>query len=231
MLSKLIDFVKNFPKNKIPNNLSTQHGLLHIMHTMKTYLKILSVIILIPTLSGCLGIFLGAAATTGVVAAGESSVGTQVDDTKLYWAIKGLFLNKDAQDLFAGVNVKVIEGRVILTGKVKNGDTGVDAVKLAWQPEGVREVVNEIQVIEEPTLKEIAKSKWIKAQIFARITATKDIRSLNYSIEVVNGVVYLMGIAQDTDELNIVTDIASTVKGVEKVVSHVRVKNDPSREK
>jgi osmotically-inducible protein OsmY len=213
-----------------PYALAIYLSLLHII-PMKTYIKILALILVLPTLWGCPFVFLGAAATTGVVAAGESTVGTQIDDTKLYWQIKSLFLNKDAQDLFAGVNVKVIEGRVILTGKVKNADASVDAVKLAWQPEGVREVVNEIQIIEEQSLGEIAKSKWIKAQVIAKITATKDVRSLNYSVEVVNGVVYLMGIAQDTDELNIVTDIASTVKGVEKVVSHVKVKNDPSRER
>lgn len=198
---------------------------------MKKYIKLVLLLLLAPALSGCLALFVGAAATTGIVSGQESSVGTQVDDTKLYWEIKGLFLNKDAQDLFAGVSVKVVEGRVLLTGKVKNADTSVDAVKLAWQPEGVREVVNEIQIIEEPTLKEIAQSKWIKAQIATKLVATKDIRSLNYTVEVVNGVVYLMGIAQDNDELNIVTDIASKVKGVEKVISHVRVKNDPSREK
>ncbi len=183
-------------------------------------------------LSGCLPVVVGGtAASTIAMANKETTIGTEVDDTKLYWKIKGLYLQKNAQDLLAGVNIKVIEGRVTLTGKVKTVETSIDAVKLAWQPEGVREVINEIQVIEEPTLKEIWQSKWIKTQILTKITATKDIKSLNYSVEVVNGTVYLMGIAQDIDELNTVTNIASIVKGVNQVVSHVRVKNDPSREK
>ena len=127
-------------------------------------------------------------------------------------------------------NVKVVEGRVALTGKVKTADTSVDAVRIAWQPDGVKEVINEIQVVENPSLKEIWQSKWIKTQSIAKITATKDVRSLNYSLEVVNGIVYLMGIAQDIDELNTVTNQISTIKGVKKVVSHVRLKNDPRRE-
>lgn len=188
-------------------------------------------ILIISMLSGCAGAVIGAAAvTTGVVATQETSIGTDIDDTAIFWKIKSLYLNHDAQDLLAGVSVKVIEGRVILTGKVKSADSSVDAVKLAWQPDGVKEVVNEIQVIEEASLKEIAQSKWIKAQLVAKVTAEKGVRSLNYSFEVVRGVVYLMGIAQDIDELNTVTYIASTIKGVEKVVSHVRVKNDPSRD-
>lgn len=185
---------------------------------------------LVTSLSGCLPAFLGAAATTGAIASQETSTGTVVDDTTIFWKIKGLYLQKNAQDLLAGVNVKVIEGRVTLTGKVKTADAAVDAVKLAWQPNGVKEVINEIQITEEPSLKEIWQGKWIKTQIVARITATKDIKSMNYSVEVVNNIVYLMGIAQDVEELNTVTEIASKVKGVEKVVSHVRVKNDPSRE-
>ncbi len=197
---------------------------------MKKFISLLSVLTIVPLLSGCFGVFLGAAATTGVVAGQESTVGTQVDDTNLYWKIKGLYLQHNAQDLLAGVNVKVIEGRVSLTGKVKTADAAVDAVRLAWQPTGVKEVINEIQVIEESTLQEIFQSKWIKTQAVAKITATKDVHSLNYSIEVVNGVVYLMGIAQDSDELDAVTNQISTIKGVEKVVSHVRIKNDPSRE-
>lgn len=197
---------------------------------MKKFISLLSVLTIVPLLSGCFGVFLGAAATTGVVAGQESTVGTQVDDTNLYWKIKGLYLQHNAQDLLAGVNVKVIEGRVSLTGKVKTADVAVDAVRLAWQPTGVKEVINEIQVIEESTLQEIFQSKWIKTQAVAKITATKDVRSLNYSIEVVSGVVYLMGIAQDSDELDAVTNQISTIKGVEKVVSHVRIKNDPSRE-
>lgn len=196
---------------------------------MKITTTTLSLLLILP-LTGCFGVFLGAAATTGAVANQESTAGTLLDDTNIYWKIKGLYLSKNAQDLLAGVNVKVIEGRVTLTGKVTSADSSVDAVKLAWQPNGVKEVINEIQIVEQPTLKEIWQAKWIKTQIITKITATKDIRSLNYSIEVVDGVVYLMGIAQDTEELNAVTNIASTVKGVTKVVSHVRVKNDPSRE-
>ena len=182
-------------------------------------------------LSGCVGAAIGAAAVgTGAIASKETTIGTEVDDTKIYWQIKGLYLNHDAQDLIAGVNVKVIEGRVNLTGKVKSLDTSISAVKLAWQPVGVKEVINEIQIIKNSSLKEIAKSKWIKTQLFTKLATGKGIRSLNYSTEVVNGTVYLMGIAQDTTELNTVTKIASTIKGVKKVVSHVRIKNDPSRE-
>jgi osmotically-inducible protein OsmY len=57
----------------------------------------------------------------------------------------------------------------------------------------------------------------------------KGVRSINYSVITVNQVVYLMGIAQDQTELGKVTHIASTTNYVQRVVSYVKLKDDPRR--
>jgi len=171
-----------------------------------------------------------ATAATGAVVAQERSAGQAVDDTAMFWEIKHLYLNKNAQDLLAGVNVKVIEGRVHLTGKVDSAEARIDAVRLAWQPKGVKEVINDIEINSKKTIKELFQSNWIAGQVRTKILFAKDVKSVNYSIDVVEGVVYLMGIAQDAEELNKVTSLASTVKGVKRVVSHVYFKNDPGRD-
>jgi osmotically-inducible protein OsmY len=44
-------------------------------------------------------------------------------------------------------------------------------------------------------------------------------------------VVYLFGIAHDQIELDRVTNIAGSVSHVKKVVSYVRLKSDPHRDK
>jgi osmotically-inducible protein OsmY len=172
---------------------------------------------------------LGSVATVGTVAAQERTAGQAVDDTAIFWKIKQLFLKENAQDLLSGVSIEVIEGRVHLTGSVNSTETRIDAVRLAWKPEGVKEVINEISINNEKTLTGIVQSKWIKGQIASKILLEKGVRSVNYSIEVVDGIVYLMGIAQDPNELNKVTTIASRVKGVKKVVSHVVMKGDMNR--
>lgn len=193
-------------------------------------MRSLIIIILSLSLTGCVeAAVTGTVATTGAVVAQERTAGQAVDDTTTFWQIKHLYLQKNAQDLLAGVNVKVIEGRVYLTGNVNTPEARIDAVRLAWQPNGVKEVINEINVNDEKTLKEVFQRKFIAAQVRGKLIAEKGIRSVNYSIEVVDGVVYLMGIAQDTEELDKATNVASTVKGVEKVVSHVILKDDPAR--
>ena len=53
--------------------------------------------------------------------------------------------------------------------------------------------------------------------------------SINYSVETVNGTVYLLGIAQDEAELVRVIEHARGIEDVKQVVSHVVVKDDPRR--
>ena len=173
---------------------------------------------------------LGSLATVGTVAAQERTTGQAIDDTSIFWKIKQLYLKEEnSKNLLSGVSIEVIEGRVHLTGGVNSTETRIDAVRLAWKPRGVKEVINEITIKNENTLTSIVQNKWIKGQIASKLLLEKGVRSVNYSIEVVDGVVYLMGIAQDANELNKVTTIASMVKGVKKVVNHAILKADASR--
>lgn len=180
-------------------------------------------------LGGCIPVVLGGVATTGTVVAQERSAGQSVDDTAIFWQIKHLYVNQNAQDLFSGVNIEVIEGRVYLTGKVNNLETRVDAVRLAWQPNGVKEVINEITINDKQQLSEMANSVWLANNVRSRLILEKNIRSLNYSVDASDGVVYLMGIAQSQEELDQAVLVASKVKGVQKVVSHVVIKNSTDR--
>lgn len=172
----------------------------------------------------------GSAATVGAVAVQERSAGRAVDDTTIFWKIKHLYLDENS-DLLSQVAIEVIEGRVHLTGGVNAPEAKVEAVRLAWKPDGVRQVIDEITVTEGKTFKGVATSEWIQSQVISRLILEKGVRSSNYSVEVVDSVVYLMGIAQNTEELDKVTTIASRVKGVKRVVSHVVLKDDASRGK
>jgi osmotically-inducible protein OsmY len=182
-------------------------------------------------LTNCVPIVIAGVAATGVIASQERSVGNAVDDTGIYWQIKHLYLDQNAQDLLAGVGVKVIEGRVYLTGNVDTEQAELDAVRLAWQPKGVKEVHNDIIVNNEKTVKEVVGSKAIRATIAAKLLAEKNVRSMNYSIEVVNNVAYLMGIAQNQEELDKVVYLATNTRGVQKVVNEVVLKEDSERRK
>ena len=51
----------------------------------------------------------------------------------------------------------------------------------------------------------------------------RDIQSVNYTIDTVQGMVYLMGVAQNQAELNRVVERARTIPDVKQVVSYVKL--------
>ena len=65
-------------------------------------------------------------------------------------AIKAKFLGHGCRHAHQG-RVEVHEGRVLLAGQVEHPAMRVEAVRLAWQVDGVREVIDEIQVAEPKT--------------------------------------------------------------------------------
>lgn len=181
------------------------------------------------SLSSCAALVIGAGGEGARVAAQERSTGAAVDDAGIFLKIKNLYAQNDYKDLLANVEIKVLEGRVLLTGNVDKPDSQIEGVRLAWQVAGVKEVINEIQVNDKAGFANYARDVWISTQVKTRLLFEKHIRSVNYSVITVNQTVYLMGIAQDQDELDRATYVTSTTSYVEKVVSYVRFKDDPRR--
>jgi osmotically-inducible protein OsmY len=173
-------------------------------------------------------VVVGGGATAGVAVAQERTVGDAVDDATIVATVNKLWAEHD-WTLFTHLDVTVHEGRALLTGNVKTPQDRLEAVRLAWRAKGVREVINEIEVTDRGGVVNYARDGWISAQLRTKITFDETIRAINYSIETVNGVVYLMGIAQNQEELDRVTDYARNIRYVRSVVSHVWLKTDPRR--
>ena len=184
--------------------------------------------LLILTQTSCAAVVLGGAAKVGSVVAEDRSVGSTVDDTTIWTEIKSLYLQKNVDYIFAAVNVEVKEGRVLLTGRVDNPDHRVEAVRLAWQPVGVKEVINELQITDKSSLRDDANDYWINTQVRTKLLLEKNVRSINYTPDTINGIVYLIGVAQNEWEMNQAALVASKVKGVKRVVSYVKVRANPT---
>jgi len=179
-------------------------------------------------LGGCASALIGATATAGVAVAQERSVGQAVDDTKILADINHHLLDK-SESLFLKVDVEVVEGRVLLTGNVNNPEDRVAVARISWQSKGVREVLNELVINDQSGLRDYAKDVWITTQLKVKLLGDGKISAINYSMDTLNGVVYLFGIAQSQKELDRVTGHARNIKGVARVVSHVILKDDPKR--
>ncbi|MEK9645333.1 MAG: BON domain-containing protein, partial [Alphaproteobacteria bacterium] len=69
-----------------------------------------------------------------------------------------------------------------------------------------------------------ARDTIISTELKTKLLFDSKVSSINYSIETVDGVVYLIGIAQNREELNRVTNYARNLGYVKKVVSYVTIK-------
>jgi osmotically-inducible protein OsmY len=179
-------------------------------------------------MQGCVAAAVGAGATAGVAATEERGIKGAASDTAIRAEINHYWLQKD-EKLFADCNLQIQEGRVLVTGAVKDPDTRAEAIQLAWKAKGVREVINEIEITNEGGVGAYARDTAIVTELRSKLLFAKDIQSVNYSIESVNGIVYMLGVAQNQVELDKAINIARNVSYVRRVVSHVLLKDDPRR--
>lgn len=180
------------------------------------------------TLNGCtaLGVATGAAAVTGISAAQEGGLGRAFSDAEIKLKINDAWLNYSVK-AFAQLSTTINQGRVLITGVVQNPEHRVEAVRLAWQVEGVDQVINEIQVADSAGVTGFVKDSWITSRLRGALTLDRGVQSINYSIDTVRGIVYLMGVAQSQTELNRVIETARTISGVKQVVSYVKLAGEP----
>ena len=174
--------------------------------------------------------FLSSCAAVNVTSSSlkEKGIKEAMSDGMIDASINKEYINHDV-NMFLNVEIEVVEGRVLLTGSVKKTKHRMDAIKIAWKVLGVREVINEIEVTEKGGIKQYLIDVKIKTQIRYKVIADKKISSINYNFEVVNGNLYIIGIAQNKKELKLVVEHANDISGVFKVVSHVMMKEDSRR--
>lgn len=179
-------------------------------------------------LSGCgaVGLAAGAGAIVGTTASREGGLQAGVNDASIKAQINDLWFKHDMK-MFSKLSMTIDQGRVLLTGVVQNPEHRVEAVRLAWQPKGVKQVINEIRVGESSSWGTIARDEWINAELKTRLIANKGVQSINYNIETVQGSVYLMGVARNQDELDRVIRVARGIKGVKEVISYVKLSGEP----
>ena len=195
---------------------------------MRATLLLLAV--LAPAIAGCstTDLAVGAGATVATAATEERGLGQAADDNRIALDIQARFIGA-GQGMFTKVDVSVQEARVLLTGRVERPAMRVEAVRIAWQVDGVAEVIDRIAVAKPEGFAGYLDDLWLAQELSAKILFDSHIRSINYNIDCVEGTIYLMGVAQDETELQRVIDHARDVPYVRAVVSYVRLKNAPAR--
>jgi len=172
-----------------------------------------------------LGMAVTAGATGGTWTMQDRGFEGAVSDNALAIAINDAWLQRDPA-IFRKVSTGIVNGRVLLTGTVLYPATRDAAVEAARTVPGVVELIDEIEVRDDLDLGTMASDRWINTRLRAELTFTPEISAVNYSLDTVNGIVFILGVARDAAELERVDAIARATPGVRGVVVHVRLASE-----
>ena len=119
---------------------------------------------------------------------------------------------------FTNIHVSVSDGKVLLIGKVFNNKKRLEIIKNVWKIEGVKDIYNEIDIGESLPLIERAEDIIFETKIKNRLLFAKGIYSNNYNVDVVEGKVYIMGVASSLNEKNILENILNEMHDIKKII-------------
>ena len=183
-------------------------------------------LIIIVNLQSCAAPIIGG---VGAIAfsssAQEKGLGTSIKDKVIFVKLKNAIYDWNPS-VSENISLSVDNGSILVTGKIKNVDTKIQLTKILWEVNGVKEVNNKVQISETNNLKNIAKDLASLGEIKAKLMASKRLNSLNYSIDVVNNIAYISGIASSEEEISIVTQIAQEARFIKEVQNFVKVNTD-----
>ena len=167
-------------------------------------------------LPGCAPLLVGGAAvTSAVVITDRRTSGAQLEDQGI--ELRAASRLREEVGSRVRVNVTSYNRRVLLTGEVPNERDKALVAELVGKVENVTEVINEVAIVNSPSLRERAADTVITGRIKASIIDVKELPVNAFKIVTERNTVYLMGRVTQR-EADQATQIARTTPGVQRVV-------------
>jgi len=189
-------------------------------------IKLLIIIFIGTILTGCVGVGSKGLFGTGVsVALDPRTLGTQIDDSIMQKSLSARILAKDKK-YFLSVKSKVLDGRIFITGKVDSPEEKLQITKIAWETKGTRSVRNDLKIKKEFNFKQSAKDLLITTQFRTALIVNKNIKATNYQIDTYRKIIYVYGIALNSDEKDLVISEAKEILDVENVIASILLVED-----
>ena len=192
--------------------------------------KIISLTVLITLLTSCVKGNLSTFGKGVSVGFDPRTVGMQIDDTIMQKKLVTR-LTLTEKKYFLSIQIEILDGRIFLTGKVDEPEEKIKITKMAWETKGVRSVKNAIEIKGQSNFKSSAKDILITTQLRTALLFNKSIKSGNYTLETINKIIYIFGIAMTDEEKKEVIDEANKIYDVKKVIPTIYLVSELSRNK
>jgi len=184
---------------------------------LKKYLMCLSLV-----LSGCAGpAIVGGISTVGLSAVEDRGLSGVTSDQVL--RVKINFELEEKLEQFTDYELTIYKGRVLVTGIAHNANIKANAIQIIKRIEGVKEVIDGLNVKGSDGFSEYTRDGWITTKLKTTLYADHDIYAPNFLIRTFDKTVYIFGTAQTREEQNKVLEYARDITGVKKVVNLIEV--------
>ena len=195
---------------------------------MKKYLLILLSFFL---LSSCIGSSTSGIFGTGVsVALDPRTLGTQIDDSIMQKSLQARLALAEKKYLIK-LSVKVLDGRIFLSGKVDEPEEKLKVTKMAWETKGARSVKNNITIKQKFSIKKVAIDVLITSQLRTALILNKNVKSANFNIDTVNQKTYVFGIAHNEEEKKEIIQEAKQIVDLKELVTSILMISELSRQR
>ena len=158
------------------------------------------------------------------------TIGMQIDDTIMQKNLSARLALAEKK-YFLSIQSKVMDGRIFLSGKVDEPEEKIKITKMAWETKGVRSVKNAITIKGQNSFKSTAKDILITSQLRTALIFNNKTKARNYTLETINGNIYIIGIAMDREEKKEVINETNKIYDVKEVFPSIYLATELSRNK
>ena len=190
--------------------------------------KLINILLVLSLLSSCTSI--GRFGKGVDITFDPRTIGMQIDDTIMQKSLSARLALTDKK-YFLSIQSKVMDGRIFLSGKVKEPEEKIKITKIAWETKGVRSVKNAISIKGQNNFKGTAKDIIITSQLRSALIFNKKTKARNYTLETINKTIYIFGIAMTEEEKKEVINEANKIFDVKNVISSIYLVSELSRNK
>ncbi|MEA3291053.1 MAG: BON domain-containing protein [Pseudomonadota bacterium] len=185
---------------------------------LKNLLAIAALALATPFVAGCVAATVGAVTVVGAdVVLDRRTAGTYVDDNTLELQIRKEILTHDQLGGDVNVSVTAMNGIILLTGEVGSDAQRKQATNIARSYEGVRQVVNELQLAGKTGFGSRTNDTWITTKAKTALLREDGVNANDIKVVTEGGKVYLLGLVTEQEAKSAVAAVKN-VSGVTHII-------------
>ncbi len=180
-------------------------------------LRLIALILVTTTLSGCAGVIMAGAVGGAVMVNDRRSFTTQIDDHGLDVAVTDALNEDDGLRNQSRIRVISMNRRVLLVGQVPNQMLKDRAVQIARANPDVLQLHDQLRIGNPVGFTTQSNDTWTTTKVKSRMFSDNELDAMRIKVITENGEVFLLGLV-NASEADLAVDVARTTSGVRKVI-------------